>query len=77
MLYAGRMLFKVLAFLIAAIPVFLFLRTIFFRRPNRVSEATKEFKRQLDIGIYIFIGVVSTLVVIALGKLAYTWWSPL
>lgn len=67
------MLLKLIAFVAAAVPVVLFLRSIFFRRPNRVSKAAREFKRQLDIAIWIFIGAVSLLAVVALGKLAWSW----
>ena len=71
------MLLKIIGFLLAAIPVILFLRAIFFRRPNRISAAFAEFKKQVDIAIYLFLGIVGCVVVFALGKLAWTWWTQL
>lgn len=69
------MLLKFLAFLAAALPIILFVRSLLFRRPNKISEATREFRRQVDIAVWIFIGAVSVLAVIALGKLAWTWFG--
>jgi hypothetical protein len=69
------MLLKIIAFIAAAIPLFLFVRAMFFRRPTRMSLAVKEFKKQVDVGIYIFLGLVGCIVVFALGKLAWTWWN--
>jgi hypothetical protein len=43
------MIFKIMAFVAAAIPMFLFVRSIFFRRPTRLNEGFKEFKKQSDI----------------------------
>ena len=71
------MLLKIIGFLLAAIPVILFLRAIFFRRPNRISTAFAEFKKQIDLAIYIFLGIVGCVVVFALGKIAWTWWTQL
>jgi len=43
------MIFKIIAFVAAAIPIFLFVRSIFFRRPTRINEGFKEFKKQSDL----------------------------
>jgi hypothetical protein len=69
------MLLKFLAFLAAAIPLVLFVRSVFFRRPTRMSEGVKEFKKQLDLAIWIFLGLVGIVMAVALGKLIWTWWS--
>lgn len=71
------MLLKFIAFLAAAIPIFLFVRGTFFRRPTRFSEGIKEFKKQIDLAVWIFLGLVGCLVAFAAGKLAWTWWSAL
>jgi hypothetical protein len=39
------MIFKIIAFVVAAIPIFLFVRSIFFRRPTQINEGFKEFKK--------------------------------
>ncbi len=68
------MLLKIIGFLLAAIPVVLFLRAIFFRRPNRISAAFAEFEadRSRD---HIFLGIVGVVVTVALGKIVWTWWT--
>ncbi len=67
------MLFKIFAFIAAAIPVFLFVRSVLFRKPTRMSEGMKEFKKQVDLAVWIFIGLVGCVVALALGKVVWTW----
>jgi hypothetical protein len=43
------MIFKIIVFVAAAIPIFLFVRSTFFRRPTRINEGFKEFKKQSDL----------------------------
>jgi hypothetical protein len=71
------MLLKIIALLAAVIPLILFLRRIFFRRPSKFSVAMREFKKQIDLAIYIFLGLVGCVVVFALGKIAWTWWTSI
>ena len=71
------MLFKIIAFLAAAIPVLLFLRSVVLRRPSRMREGMKEFRRQADLAVWACIGLVGVIVAFALGKLIWAWWSPL
>ena len=71
------MLLKLIALAAAAIPVILFLRTVFFRRPSKFGATLREFKKQVDLSIYIFLGIVGCIVVFALGKIAWTWWTTL
>jgi hypothetical protein len=53
----------------------LFVRSIFFRRPTRLSEGMKEFKKQVDLAVWIFLALVGCLVAFAAGKLVWTWWT--
>jgi hypothetical protein len=39
------MIFKIMAFVAAAIPIFLFVRSTFSRRPTRLNEGFKELRR--------------------------------
>ena len=71
------MFLKLIAFLAAAIPVILFLRTVLFRRPTKVGATLREFKKQVDLAIYIFLAIVGCVVVFAAGKIAWTWWTTL
>ena len=67
------MLFKILAFVAAAIPIILFLRAIFFRRPTRIGEGLKEFKKQSNLAVTILLILIGCVVAFTLVKLAWTW----
>ena len=69
------MIFKIIAFLAAAIPIFLFIRSVFFRRTTRINESFREFKKHADLAVSIFLVLIGCVVVLAAGKLAWTWWS--
>ena len=64
------MIFKIIAFLAAAIPMFLFVRSVFFRRTTRVNEG-------VNLAVSIFLFLIACVVAVAAGKLIWTWWSPL
>jgi anaerobic C4-dicarboxylate transporter len=70
------MIFKIIA-LLAAVPIFLFVRSVFFRRTTRVNEGLREFKKQANLAVSIFLFLIVCVVVFAAGKLAWTWWSSL
>ena len=67
------MLLKIIAFVAAVIPLILFARAIFGRRPSRVSEGFKEFKKQADLGVSIFLFLIGCVVVLGFLKLVWAW----
>jgi hypothetical protein len=67
------MIFKIIALAAAAIPIFLFVRSIFFRRPSRLNEGFKEFKKQSDLAVSIFLFLIGCVVIFAAGKLVWAW----
>lgn len=71
------MLLKLIAVISAAIPLILFLRAIFARRPSKLGAAMREAKKQIDLAIWIFFGIIGCIVAFAAGKLAWTWWTAL
>jgi hypothetical protein len=71
------MLIKIIALIAAAIPLILFLRTVFGGRQTKLGQALREFKKQIDLAIYLFLGIIGCVVVFGLGKLAWTWWTSL
>ena len=71
------MLLKIIAFIAAAIPLFLFVRSVFFRRSTRVNEALTELKKRVNLAVTIFLVLIGCVVVFAVGKLAWTWWTSL
>jgi hypothetical protein len=71
------MLFKIIAFVAAAVPVFLFVRAVLFGgRKTRLSAHLAEFRRSIDRAVWFFLAAIAVVVTIALGHLAWTWWSP-
>jgi glucan phosphoethanolaminetransferase (alkaline phosphatase superfamily) len=72
---SGSMIFKIMAFAAAAIPIFLFVRSMFFQRTARINDGLKEFKKQADLAVSIFLFLIGCVVVGAVGKLAWTWWT--
>ena len=71
------MIFKIMAFIAAAIPIFLFIRAVFFRRTTRISDGLKEFKKQANLAVSILLFLIGCVVAAAVGKLAWTWWTAL
>jgi hypothetical protein len=71
--YDDIMLLKIIAFIAAALPIIMFLRSTFGRRPTRLSAAIKEFKKEVDFAVWVFLGLVGCTVVYALGRLLYVW----
>lgn len=68
------MLIKFIALIAAVIPAILFLRAMFGARPTKFGSALREAKKQIDLAIYIFIGIIGVIVAFAVGKLAWAWW---
>jgi hypothetical protein len=67
------MIFKIIALVAAAIPIFLFVRSFFFRRPTRINKGFKEFKKQSDLAVSIFLVFIGCIVIFAVGKLVWAW----
>ena len=61
---------KALTFLAIAIPVFLFVRTVFFRRSAVVRKAASDFDRQIG---YLAWGIVILVAIVAI----FTFLQPL
>ena len=71
------MIFKIIALIAVAIPISLFVRSVFFQRTTRVNEGLREFKKQANLAVSIFLFLIVCVVVFAAGKLAWTWWLSL
>jgi hypothetical protein len=69
------MLFKIIALIAAALPLFLFVRSVFFRRTTRASEAFAEFKKKMNLAVSIFLFLIGCVVVYAAAKLLWAWWT--
>jgi hypothetical protein len=71
------MTLKIIAFIAAVIPIVLFVRSVFFRRTTPLGEGFKEFKKQANFAVTIFLFLIGGVVLLAAGKLAWTWWTAL
>ncbi len=66
---------KFIAVVSAVIPLILFLRAMIGARPTRFGVAWREAKKQIDLGITIFLVIIGCVFVFVLGKLAWVWWA--
>jgi hypothetical protein len=66
--------FKLLTILAAAIPIILFLRTI-FGRSKAVRLAASDFRKQVDYLVWVILLAVGCGIVYSVGKLIYSLWS--
>ena len=62
-------MFKLIEFLVVAIPVVLFLKTIFFRKGSKFSQALAEFKKQIDYVVWAILFMIACVLIYSLGKL--------
>jgi hypothetical protein len=62
-------MFKLIAIILAAIPVVLFLRTIFPGQSKKMSQAISDFKKEVDYVIWAMLFLIGCGFVYSLGKL--------
>ena len=65
---------KLIAILSAAIPVVLFLRALFVRRPSKLGAAFREAKKQVDLGVTIFLVIIGCVLAFTVARFAWVWW---
>ena len=61
-------MYKLISIILAAIPVILFLRTIFIGQLKR-SQAVSDFRKQIDYLVWIILILIGCGLVYSLGKL--------
>jgi hypothetical protein len=66
--------FKLITILVAAIPIILFLKTI-FGRSKAMQLAASDFRKQVDLLVWVILFAVGCGIVYAVGKLIYSLWS--
>jgi hypothetical protein len=71
------MFLKLIALAAAAIPAILFLRAMLGRRPSKFGGALTEAKKQIDLAIYIFLGIIGAIIAFAAAKLVWGWWAAM
>ena len=68
-------MFKLITILAAAIPVILFLKTVFFGRSKVMREASSAFRRQVDYLVWGILFLVACALVYSLGAMIYPMWK--
>jgi hypothetical protein len=66
-------MFKLIAILVALIPIFMFLRTVFGRSPV-IKQAAADFRRQIDYLIWAILFLVACGVLYSLVHLFFPVW---
>lgn len=64
-------MFKLIAILVAVIPIILFLRTVFFGRSQLMKQASSDLRRQIDYLVWAILIVVACATVYSLVTLLY------
>jgi putative exporter of polyketide antibiotics len=64
-------MYKLIGIILAAIPVVLFLRTIFTTQSKKRSQAVSQFKKQLDYLVWAILFLIGCEVVYLVGTLIF------
>lgn len=67
-------MYKLIAVLIAAMPIILFLRTVFFRQSKVMTEASSAFRKQVDYLVWAILFMVCCALVYSIGMLVHSFW---
>jgi hypothetical protein len=67
--------YKLITILVAAIPIILFLRTIFFGRSKAMKLAVSDFRKQIDYLVWVILLAIGCGIVYSVGKLIYSMWN--
>ncbi len=65
-------MFKFIGIILALMPFVLFLRAMFVRS-KKGSRVVSEFKKQLDLAVWLILFFIGCAVAYAVGKLIYQW----
>jgi len=68
-------MYKLIAILIAAMPIILFLRTVFFKQSKVMKEASAAFRRQVDYLVWSILFLVACAILYSAGTLIYSFWK--
>ena len=68
-------MYKLIAILVAAIPIILFLRTVFFKKSKVIQEASSAFRKQVDYLVWMILSLVAVALLYSIGTLVYSFWK--
>jgi hypothetical protein len=67
--------YKLITILVAAIPIILFLRTIFSGRLKTMKLAASDFRKQIDYLVSVILLAIGCGIVYSVGQLIYSLWN--
>lgn len=68
-------MYKLITILAAAIPIILFLKTVFFGKSKVMREASAEFRKQVDYLVWGILVLVGGVLTYSVGSLIYSFWK--
>ncbi len=68
-------MYKLIAILVAAMPIILFLRTVLFRRSKVMAEASSAFRKQVDYLVWAILFLVGCALIYSVGILMHSIWK--
>jgi hypothetical protein len=68
-------MYKLIVILVAAIPIVLFLRTIFFGRSKVMRGAASDLRRHIDYLVWAILFLIGCALVYAIAKVIYPMWQ--
>jgi hypothetical protein len=66
--------YKLIAILVAAMPIILYLRTVFFRQTKVMKEASTAFRKQVDYLVWTILFLIVCTLVYSVGTLVHSIW---
>ena len=68
-------MYKLIAILVAVMPIILFLRTVLFGRSKVMKEASSAFRKQVDYLMWMILFLVGCALVYSVGTLIHSMWK--
>jgi hypothetical protein len=66
--------YKLIVIFAALVPLMLLWRTIFAGRPKKASGAFVEFRKQIDLLVWVILFIIGVMVVYSIGELIHSLW---
>ena len=67
-------MYKLFVIFAALVPLILLLRTIFAGRSKKASHALSEFKKQIDLFVWVILVIIGGAIVYSIGELIHSLW---
>jgi hypothetical protein len=66
---------KLITILAAAIPIILFVKTVFLGKSKVMRQASTEFRKQVDYLVWAILFLVGCALLYSIGTLIYSFWK--